>query len=345
MHGMLQHPLLDDAIHNPVSRFIDVILRGVAEVFLQNNPLTGLIFLIGIFINSWMAGLFALLGTAVSTLTAMVLGVPREEIDKGMWGLNGTLTGLALELYMKHNPILVAYVILAAIFVTIVQAFIQDLLKPYDVPVLTGPFVVTTLMFLAAVYAFARIGASPSLTVAHLTAHAALSTSVMSFSAAWHGFFNGVAQVMLQKNIWTGVAFLVGLLVNSRISCLAAIVGSLTGLGVAWALAGNPVAFSAGLYGFNSVLTAVDLGGIYLLLSGRSIVFSFVATIVTAVVYGTLFIVLAPVGLPVLTGAFVVVTWICLIGKRSLKQLKPIPTDKISTAEHHLKVAIESAHL
>ncbi|HET8631207.1 MAG TPA: urea transporter [Thermomicrobiales bacterium] len=329
----------DRLLRNPLVHFGDVVLRGVAEVFLQNNPLTGLIFLVGIFISSYIAGLYALLATVVATGTAMLLGVPREQVDKGMYGFNGTLTGLALAYYMAHDAVLPFYIILAAIFVTIATAFIQDALSPVNVPILTSSFVLTTWIFLAALYNFGRLVGGPALGAAHLPANAGLTAAVLTPTDAWMGFLNGVAQVMFQLNIWTGVAILIGLLVNSRISCAAAIVGSLVGLGVAKALGGSASAVREGLYGFNPVLTAVDLGGIYYLLSGRTVLFTFVATIVTAVTYGTLATILAPVGLPVLTAAFVIVTWICLISKKSLTRLQPIPPDAITTAEEHLAAA------
>jgi urea transporter len=330
---------MNRVLDNPVSRFVDVVLRGVAEVFLQNNPLTGLIFLIGIFISSAVAGLYALLATIVATGTAMLFGAPREQVEKGMFGFNGTLTGLALALYMQHDLILPVYVILASIFVTVVTAFVQDALSPVDTPILTSPFVLTSWLFIDALYNFHRLAGAPVLGHAHLPTVAVNATTALTLPDAVVGFFAGVGQVMLQQNVWTGVAFLIGLLVNSRISCASAIAGSLIGLLVAWVLGGSESTIRGGLYGFNSVLTAVDLGGIYYLLSGRTVVFTILAAIVTAVAYGTLSTILAPVGLPVLTSAFVLITWVCLIGKRSLTMLRPIHPDKITSPEEHLRAA------
>ena len=34
----------------------DTLLRGVGQVMFQNNPLTGLLFLVGIFVNSFKLG-------------------------------------------------------------------------------------------------------------------------------------------------------------------------------------------------------------------------------------------------------------------------------------------------
>ncbi|MFA6098718.1 MAG: urea transporter, partial [Patescibacteria group bacterium] len=42
--------------------FIKILLRGVSQVMLQNNAFTGALFLFGIFYNSWIMGLGAILG-------------------------------------------------------------------------------------------------------------------------------------------------------------------------------------------------------------------------------------------------------------------------------------------
>jgi urea transporter len=332
---------MDKLLHNPVSNFIDAALRGIAQVFFQDNPLTGLIFLIGIFISSYVAGFYMLLAVIVATGTAMLLGVSREQISKGLFGFNATLTGLALELYMKHNLILPPYVILAAIFVAIVTAFIQDALKPYQVPVLTSAFVLTTWLFIGALYSYGRIGGVSPLPVPHLPVNAPITTTTLTPNDAVLGFFNGVAQVFFQQDIWTGVAILVGVFINSRISCLAAVVGSLIGIGVAWALGGDAASVRAGLFGFNPVLTAVGLGGIYYSLSAKAavptVVMTIVAAVVTTVVYGTISTVLGPIGLPVLTSAFVFTTWVCLFATKSLTRLQAIPPNEATKPEHHLK--------
>ncbi len=97
--------MLRQVLTHPLGRFADRVLRGVGQVMMQNNPLTGQLFLIGIFFNDWVAGLYALLGTAVATETAMLIGAPRDEVSQGLFGLNGTLTALGLAFYLERNPI------------------------------------------------------------------------------------------------------------------------------------------------------------------------------------------------------------------------------------------------
>lgn len=75
---------------NPVIHFIDITLRGCAQVMFQNNPLTGLFFFAAIFIGAYSEGIPAvgwgcLLGTVVSTLTAYVSKMDVTSLRAGLY--------------------------------------------------------------------------------------------------------------------------------------------------------------------------------------------------------------------------------------------------------------------
>lgn len=80
---------------------IDTLLRGVGQVMLQNNPMTGLLFLVGIFLNSHEYGLTALLELVVATLAAYLLGADQTLIRNGRFGFNGVLTGITLSVFLQ----------------------------------------------------------------------------------------------------------------------------------------------------------------------------------------------------------------------------------------------------
>lgn len=62
-----------------VIQLLDWILRGVAQVMFVNNPVSGLLITAGLFLqNPWWA-LNGLLGTFVSTVFAMLLGLNRSD--------------------------------------------------------------------------------------------------------------------------------------------------------------------------------------------------------------------------------------------------------------------------
>jgi len=79
----------------------DTLLRGVGQVMLQNNPITGLLFVVGIFLNSYEYGSTALLGLLVATLATYRLGADRTLIGNGLFGFNGVLTGITLSGFLQ----------------------------------------------------------------------------------------------------------------------------------------------------------------------------------------------------------------------------------------------------
>ncbi|HEX7858492.1 MAG TPA: urea transporter [Sphingobium sp.] len=100
----------------------------------------------------------------------------------------------------------------------------------------------------------------------------------------------------------------------------ACCVGSLTGLLVVWGMGAAEPAIRSGAFGYNSVLVAVALGGVFFVLDRASIAYALLATIATAFVFAAASAALEPLGVPALTLPFVLVTWLFLLAtrKRSL---------------------------
>lgn len=77
-----------------------ILGRGIGQVMFQNNALSGLLMLIGIFLNSWQMGLLAVSGNIISTSTGRISGYDRDDIKNGLYGFNGTLVGIAVGVFM-----------------------------------------------------------------------------------------------------------------------------------------------------------------------------------------------------------------------------------------------------
>ena len=78
-----------------------------------------------------------------------------------------------------------------------------------------------------------------------------------------------------------------------------------------------------GLFGYNAALTAIALGGFFLVLTWQSFVYTVFGVVVTTWLWASVAIFLAPIGMPVLTSTFVIVTWPMLIGQYGFKALVP----------------------
>jgi urea transporter len=288
--------------------FVDAVLRGIGQVMLQDNRVTGLVFLVGIFYNSALFGCAVLLGTTASTATAMLLGVERSQVRAGLFGFNGALVAIALLYFLQPTPLAWGYVVLAAAGTTVLMAALMNLLSTWKLPALTAPFVFTTLLFVLACARFGRLQTTGFLPTAGLP-RATTVEGIVTFSTVAEGLFNGIAQVFFQGNVVTGVLFALGLLIASRLAFVAALGGSLTGLLVAWGMGAAEPAIRAGAFGFNPVLTAIALCGVFFVANAASTAYGLLGVIVTAVVFAALSAALEPVGMPALTLPFVLVTW------------------------------------
>jgi urea transporter len=329
---------------NPAVASIDALLRGTGQVMFQNNPLTGLLFLVGIFVNSAKLGGAGLLGLAASTLAAYLLGADRSLIRNGLFGFNGILVGIGLAFFLEFDPLLVVYIVLGGAVSTVVMMALANFLGPWDMPALTAPFVLTAWLLLFAVYQFAHIRPSPLIAPMPLDPQAAVQTELrelptgagagLTAANLAHGLFRGVGEVMFQDNLLTGVIFLLAILVNSRISAAFALLGSALGLLTALALGANGVSIYHGLYGFNPVLSAIAVGGLFFVLTWKSTIYALVAAVFSAIVFAGIVVLLSPIGMPALTAPFVLVTWLFLLPKAGFQTLQPVALADVSTAEN-----------
>jgi urea transporter len=327
---------------NPPLEFGDSVVRGIAQVMFQNNTYTGILILAGIFVNSLVFGAAALLGTVVATVTAMLLSVDRSTVKAGLFGFNGTLTGIALTFFLKPEPLTWLYVIFASACCSVVMAALLNLLSKWETPALTAPFVFTTWFFLLASYRFSRLHATPFLPTAGLPSPLG-GQGIVGGLTILEGFFKGVSEVYFQDNLVTGAIFLIALVVNSRISFAAAVVGSLGGLLVGLGLGASEQTLRLGLFGFNPVLTAIALGGIFYVLDWKSGLYALFATATTAVIFAALAIALAPLGIPGLTGPFVFTTWLYILAKTLFPRLRAVAPANAGSPEQNLAAASQPA--
>src|SRR5215470_4143222 len=145
----LQAPAGDGAVVLTAADLANALFRGIAEVFLQDSLWTDVVFAIAILVNSRTCVVFALFGSALRGMTALMLGADRAAIYHGLYGFNAVLTGIALGgLFRVLEWQSTIYAFIGAIFSAIVFAVIAVALSPIGTPALTAPFVLTTWVFL-----------------------------------------------------------------------------------------------------------------------------------------------------------------------------------------------------
>ncbi|MGI0092080.1 MAG: urea transporter [Nitrososphaerales archaeon] len=142
---------------------------------------------------------------------------------------------------------------------------------------------------------------------------------------------DGVSQVFFVGSPLTGIIFLIGLAISSLKVAGWAVLGTITGGALAFALGVQPDKVYFGLWGFNSVLTAIALGSTYWERNWAQFTMAVSASFITAFITSTNTWFVGVFGLPVETSAFVAVTWVFLFASQKLSLLKlagPPPAPK-----------------
>ncbi|MFG2285076.1 urea transporter [Streptomyces sp. NPDC048595] len=300
-------------------RLATQLIRSFGQLSLLTNVWTGVLFMLAVFVGNWQAGTFGLLGAVVSTAAAYAMGVERRTIDLGTQGFSGCLTGIALYVFLGPHASTYALTIGGAVVCVLAYSALTAMVAPWRLPVLTAPFCVVVGVVLTAAPAFTRVwpgGSSAALPLA------AVPGVKYTWTDLWHGFFANISQVGLSAHWYVGAIMLVGLFVGGIRHGLAAVVGSALAVALSWALGAPPAGVAAGVYGYNAVLVAVAMGGMFLARTAVNALYTMVAVAVTTVLTAALNAYFAPFGGRTLSWPFIVTTWLFLAAAASLPQIR-----------------------
>ncbi|MBA8825157.1 urea transporter [Saccharopolyspora lacisalsi] len=220
------------------------ILRGIAQVYLQDNVVTGLLFLVGLLVAGPVVGLAALLGSAVGLATALSVRAPVERVARGFYGFNSTL--VAVGAVVSFRPLWLALV--AAVVAAAVAALLTRVADFFlRVPPYTAPFVFTywPLLHLGV---FGDWSSAPSF------------GGPLDLDADVWGVFGSEAAVFLVSGLLPGLFILAGLAASRWRLVGGALAASVVGLLVVELVPLFPAdEIATGAYGFNAALVAVGM--------------------------------------------------------------------------------------
>lgn len=124
-------------------------LKGISQVFLINSWVTGIFFLVALLINSWRAAMWAAIGSALSLATAIVFKAGGVDIATGLYSFSAVLTGIAIgATFYKPSWVGALWTLFAIIITVFIQAGMNAFFAPWGLATLTGPFCITTWLFL-----------------------------------------------------------------------------------------------------------------------------------------------------------------------------------------------------
>nr|XP_017199629.1 urea transporter 2 [Oryctolagus cuniculus] len=317
-----------------VLQFIDWVLRGTAQVMLVNNPLSGLIIFVGLVIqNPWWA-ITGILGTVVSTFTALILSQDRSAIASGLHGYNGMLVGMLIPVFSEKNDYfwwLLLPVIFATMACPVVSSALNSVFSKWDLPVFTLPFNIILTTYLTATGHYNLF--FPTTLVEPVSSVPNITWTEIEMPLLLQAIPVGVAQVYGCDNPWTGGLILVALFISSPLICLHAAIGSIVGMLAALSVATPFPSIYMGLWSYNCVLSCIAIGGMFYALTWQTHLLALFCALFCAYM-GTAFSnILAVIGVPSGTWPFCVSSLIFLLMTTNNPAIYKLPLSKVTYPE------------
>ncbi|WP_057914682.1 urea transporter [Peribacillus muralis] len=298
--------------------FISATFKGISQVVLIENAITGFIILIAITISSYYLGMIALLSSIIGNLVGKIGGADEKSINQGLLGYNSVLTGIALALFL--NGTYMWFLALAGSAVAaILTAAIMHFMKKIEIPILTFPFIILTWFILLASYKLKGIKLSTTLVPQDLT-HWELN--IAGEINLLDGIFNGIGQIFFLSDTISGILIFIAVFWAGRRLGFYAIMGNAIALLTSYFLGGEHNLIMLGLYGYNSILTIVAVSAVFNSKHNRFAPLSgIIAACLTVPITAAISTWLLPYGLPALTMPFVLCSWLFLGSRRVLPKL------------------------
>ncbi|WP_444904774.1 urea transporter [Microbulbifer sp. CnH-101-E] len=276
------------SISTKVCCFLVSLLRGISQVILQKNALSGALFLFGVAVNSITMAIGVLVGVISSTIFAHIKHYPVNDIEEGLFGYNGALIGVVVfSLYAPSS--LTVFLIIAGSALTVL--IMRLMMIHFPLPAYTAPYILVIWVIWAMAPA---LNLEPAI------------TSMSEKISTW-GIFEGIGQIIFQNNAITGACFLLGIFISNKLHALWGIIGGLFATLLAELLSLSTTLILAGIFGYNASLCAIAL-------TSRSKLWF--APLVGSALTVPIAMAFINAGIIVLTAPFVLSSWAILLLKK-----------------------------
>ncbi|XP_045383870.1 urea transporter 1 [Lemur catta] len=319
-----------------ILQFVDWILRGLSQVAFVSNPISGILVLVGLLVqNPWWA-LTGCVATVVSTLTALLLSQDRSAIAAGLQGYNATLLGILTAVFSEKGNYfwwLLLPISVMSMTCPVFSSALNSVLCKWDLPVFTLPFNMALSMYLSATGHYNPF--FPAKLFVPITSVSNISWPDLSALELLKSVPVGVGQIYGCDNPWTGGIFLCAILLSSPLMSLHAAIGSLLGTVAGLSLSAPFEDIYLGLWGFNSSLACIAIGGMFVALTWQTHLLALFCALFTAYLGVSMANVMAMVGLPACTWPFCLATLLFLLVTTKNPNIYRMPLSKLTYPEEN----------
>lgn len=315
---IMQKTMRKSRTRESLVEFFLASLKGISQVLLIENAISGLLILLAITTYSYTLGIMTLLSAVIGTIIGKLGGADEKSINQGLFGYNSVLTGIALTLFLT-GPYHWIIALIGAAIAAIFTAAMMHAMKNSGIPVLTFPFIILSWLMLLASYRLEAFKLSPDLVPQDLSKWELDLTGKVDWV---EGTFNGIGQIFFIHGTLSGILLFGAVFWAGWKFGLYAIIGNFVALITSYLLGGEPNLIFMGLYGYNAILTILAVSIVFNMKTSRfGLLLGVIGAGLTVLLTASIATWLIPFGLPALTMPFVLSTWLLLGARKVLPRL------------------------
>lgn len=265
------------------SRFLlGATLTSYSQIFFTENKILASILVVVSFIQ-WWTGLSGLIAVLTAIALAQLFDYSEITTAKGLYSFNALLVGLGIGTYFSPGLEVLLLIVAGAAIAFFSTVFFMGVFAKYGIPFLSIPFLVGMWLLLLAFPSFTNVALNmetlyPSNMYFKMGGNALVSVieGLNSFfiDTGFDTYFLSLGAIFFQFDILSGVLISLGLLIHSRVNFLLSLVGFFTAYWMYSYLGMYAGSLNYTYYGFNFILSAIAIGGYFLIPSRQSFLLS-----------------------------------------------------------------------
>jgi len=321
-----------------ITEDIKLFLRGIpnsyAQVFFSDNRVFAILLMLITFIDLF-AGIMGLISVVTTNLVGFLLGFDKRTISKGLFGFNSLLVGLALGVFFKPDMLLIIIVVLGAILTLLISVSMQGVIGKYTLPFLSIPFLLSVWIMTLATREFTALGISERGIYTFNDLYMIGGTTLVGIYEWWNAlsivqslkiYLISLGAILFQYNVLSGIILAIGLFYYSRISFTLSLFGFYTAYIFYELIGANISELGYSYIGFNYILTAIAVGGFFIVPSRRSYLWIILLIPIVALVTISMSKIFTILGLPIYSLPFNIVVLLFLYALKFRTQ----PSERLS---------------
>ncbi len=230
------------------------------------------------FFDVW-AGIAGLISVIITNVAAYAIGFNSFNIKNGYYGFNTLLVGLGIGIQFVPSTEMYILVFFASLLTLLLTVAFEGILGKYGLPYLSISFLIAIWVVTLA----SRQYESLEISQRGIFMYNEMYETGGLFLAKWYWwfanlglpdsivtYFRSLGAIFFQYHLFAGVIIALGLLLYSRIAFLLSLLGFFSAYWFYQFIGGDLSQLNSSYVGFNFILTAIAIGGFFMVASKHS---------------------------------------------------------------------------